>query len=223
MGSHMSYLELLADKQVQQYYNFIQKTANNCPIDHSLEHIMRTVENAKILADIFQIKNADLQNLLSACTLHDIGYVHSRKSHAMFGAIKCRSILRQHNYSAENIEIISSIIASHNSFNANCYDFDISIIAMLADKLDLCEYRYNEQFIGAENTFKSLLSIEYISFKKNDKSVDFYINCKPFASIKLLKNCPLIYKLGDYLDLASDYLQTQINLNFNIRKALTKI
>ena len=188
-----------------------------------MTHILRTLENAKILAKMLNINDSYTDNLLSACVLHDIGYARSIGSHAMLGAIECKAILKRYNYTAENIEIISSAISSHNSFDISNYDFDISIIVMLADKLDVSELRYNKYFETQNNSFNGLMLIEYTSFRSINNGIEICLNCKPTTTDNELIKCPLINKLDAYLDIASRYLKKDLKLNIKIRKALTKI
>lgn len=218
----MSYLNLLEDKDVLHYYDLIENEINSCPIDHSINHIKRTIGNAEILAQLIGLSESEQQVLFSACVLHDIGYTRSRASHAMIGSFMCKPILKRYSYSDEKIEMISSIIASHNSLKIDNYDFASSIIMMLADKLDLSQNRLNLTHNSEDNTFKTLTNIDYISFKLNNDSIDIYLNCKAYTSIKLLNRCILISKLDNYLNLASKYLNIRFNLKYNIKKVLTK-
>ena len=218
----MSFIELLNDNEVINYYEKISKISNKCPIDHSLNHIKRTIENAKILAKIVGLKDNETNRLLSACVLHDIGYTHSRATHAMFGAIQCRRILSKHHYDLEDIEIISSDIANHNSLISDCYEFKESVLLMLADKLDLGNSRLNVQQLNECNELSAIGNIEYISFKSCDRSIEIELNCLPYNSIKQMQECPLISKLDKYFFIASEKLGTNIKLNINIRKAPIK-
>ena len=218
----MFYLDLLEDKDVLHYYNLIENEINNCPIDHSINHIKRTIDNAEILANLIGLSESKQQILFSACVLHDIGYIKSRNKHAMIGSLMCKRILNKHGYTTDDIEVVSSIIASHNSLKIEDYDLDSAIIMMLADKLDLSQNRLNLAYYSIDNQFKALTNIDYISFKLNDDSIEIYLNCKAYTSIKLLNQCVLISKLDNYLSLASKYLNINFSLKYNIKKVLTK-
>ena len=159
----MSYLDLLEDKDVLHYYNLIENEINNCPIDHSINHIKRTIDNAEILANLIGLSESKQQILFSACVLHDIGYIKSRNKHAMIGSLMCKRILNKHGYTTDDIEVVSSIIASHNSLKIEDYDSDSAIIMMLADKLDLSQNRLNLALYSIDNQFKALTNIGGIS------------------------------------------------------------
>ncbi len=218
----MSYIELLNDKQVINSYEMIESKINKCPIDHSLGHISRTLENAKILADLVNLNKNECDRLLCACVLHDIGYTHSRFSHATFGAMRCRHILRHYYYSEEDIEIISSIISSHNSLNLSEYEFKESALLMLADKLDIGKSRLNAGYDNENSLFKVIKNIDYVAYKRHNYSISIELNCQPFTSIYQLKSCSLISKLDDYFKIASEILGIKFKLFINIRKAPIK-
>lgn len=213
----MLYKKLLGDGEVLNLYNYISKR-NTCPFDHSITHIYRTCENAKTLADMLEINDRRKELLLSSCALHDIGYAHSRYKHAIFGALKCKNILKRYNFHPEDIEMISSAISSHNSLNLADYIFDISILTMLADKLDISHFRVNTGFIHDNSP---LLNIEYVSFERAQNSISVLLNCKPETIIKEVEVHNLVAKLDDYLELASMFFSVKFCLKINKRKALT--
>ena len=111
-----------------------------------------------VLVNLNLNKN-ECDRLLCACVLHDIGYTHSRFSHATFGAMRCRHILR-HYYSEEDIEMISSIISSHDSLNLAEYEFKESALLMLADKLDIGKSRLNAGYDNENSLFKVIKNTE---------------------------------------------------------------
>jgi len=104
---------------------------------HDFEHIMRVYKNAKKLCKEETIKS---KLVLSAVLLHDIilypkSDKHSKNS-SLKSAIKTKTILKQYNYSDDEILLITDAIRDH-SFSRNKIPKSIEgKILQDADRLD---------------------------------------------------------------------------------------
>ncbi len=123
-------------EQLASIKQYVQKIMENDPA-HDYDHIMRVYKNAEKLC---KKENASKKLVLTAALLHDIvSYPKSdkrSKNSSIESAKKAQSILKKHNFSPEDISIISDAIKDH-SYSRNKIPKTIEgKILQDADRLD---------------------------------------------------------------------------------------
>ena len=124
--------EVLGDEEkAKRIYEFAE---NSCKFSsHGWEHVVRVFE----LADrIGRKERADMEVLLVAAILHDVGRMISEEKHALASARLSEDLLRDLGFSEEKIErIIHCILAHSYSSGVTPETLEAKILSD-ADKLD---------------------------------------------------------------------------------------
>ena len=76
---------------------------------HGFEHIDRVYSTCLLIGGV---EKADMETLLPAALLHDVG--RGEEDHASVGAEKAKAILRRYEQPDENIEKIAAAISTHS-------------------------------------------------------------------------------------------------------------
>ena len=124
----------------QFIFDNVEKYMLDCTKDsaHDKEHIYRVLYFALSIAK-FE-KTVDIDVLISACLLHDIGRVEQFENpnlcHANIGSIKAYNYLINHNWSLEKAEHIRDCIFTHRYRNENLPASIEAKILFDSDKLD---------------------------------------------------------------------------------------
>ena len=125
------------DLRFQQLLKYVENNIDNSDPAHDFTHILRVVENCKMLA---RDQNVNLSVLLPAALLHDVVNLpkdHSERAKASeFSAQKAHDILKQFNYDEKEITHIRSIILEHSYSSGNAPTSIESEILQDADRLD---------------------------------------------------------------------------------------
>ena len=77
---------------------------------HNLHHTRRVINSAEKIGAHYKLSNDDWRDLLTACLLHDYGFIKSHIEHEETGAAIAKNILSNYNFTPEHIESISSLI-----------------------------------------------------------------------------------------------------------------
>jgi len=113
-----------------------KKVGKNDPA-HDFEHIMRVYSNASRLA---RMERVSPRLVLAAALLHDIvSYPKSdprSKNSSVESATKAKQILAKHNYTGEEIRIISDAIRDHSFSRNTVPETIVGKILQDADRLD---------------------------------------------------------------------------------------
>ena len=77
---------------------------------HNLHHTKRVINSAKQIGNHYNLSRDDWRDLLTACLLHDYGFIKSHIDHEEIGAQISKEILPGYYFSDDHIESISSLI-----------------------------------------------------------------------------------------------------------------
>jgi len=77
---------------------------------HNLHHTKRVITSAQNIGDFYNLSRDDWRDLLTACLLHDYGFIKSHVEHEETGAKMSKEILPEYYFSDDHIETISSLI-----------------------------------------------------------------------------------------------------------------
>lgn len=77
---------------------------------HNLHHTKRVINSAKEIGNHYNLSRDDWRDLLTACLLHDYGFIKSHIDHEEIGAQISKEILPGYYFSDDHIESISSLI-----------------------------------------------------------------------------------------------------------------
>ena len=77
---------------------------------HNLDHTNRVIKSAKKIGSSYNLSNDDWKILLTACLLHDFGFIKSHINHEETGAEIAGSILIEYGYNQDQINSIKSLI-----------------------------------------------------------------------------------------------------------------
>ena len=77
---------------------------------HNLHHTKRVINSAKEIGNHYNLSRDDWRDLLTACLLHDYGFIKSHIDHEEIGAQISKEILPGYYFSDDHIESVSSLI-----------------------------------------------------------------------------------------------------------------
>ena len=77
---------------------------------HNLHHTERVIKSAIKIGSDYDLKDSEWKVLLTACLLHDYGFIKSHVDHEEIGAELSESILKDYGYSKEEISSVQSLI-----------------------------------------------------------------------------------------------------------------
>ena len=77
---------------------------------HNLHHTERVIKSAIKIGSDYGLKDSEWKVLLTACLLHDYGFIKSHVDHEEIGAELSESILKDYGYSKEEISSVQSLI-----------------------------------------------------------------------------------------------------------------
>ena len=77
---------------------------------HNLHHTKRVINSAEEIGNHYNLSRDDWRDLLTACLLHDYGFIKSHIDHEEIGAQMSKEILPGYYFSDDHIESISSLI-----------------------------------------------------------------------------------------------------------------
>ncbi len=77
---------------------------------HNLYHTKRVINSAQKIGSHYKLSDDDWRDLLTACLLHDYGFIKSHIEHEEIGSKIAKDILPNYNFTSEHIESISSLI-----------------------------------------------------------------------------------------------------------------
>ena len=77
---------------------------------HNLHHTKRVINSAEEIGNHYNLSRDDWRDLLTACLLHDYGFIKSHIDHEEIGAQISKEILPGYYFSDDHIESISSLI-----------------------------------------------------------------------------------------------------------------
>ena len=77
---------------------------------HNLHHTERVIKSAIKIGSDYDLKDSEWKVLLTACLLHDYGFIKSHVDHEEIGAELSESILKDYGYSNKEISSVQSLI-----------------------------------------------------------------------------------------------------------------
>ena len=77
---------------------------------HNLDHTKRVISAAVNIGSNYDLSDKDWRCLLTACLLHDYGFIESHVEHEIISAKLSSQILPEYGFSETDIEIINSLI-----------------------------------------------------------------------------------------------------------------
>tara|TARA_B100002051_G_scaffold274325_2_gene315190 strand:- start:629 stop:1237 length:609 start_codon:yes stop_codon:yes gene_type:complete len=107
----MSSLESHIDPKLKQKINndFL-KYLDSKYLYHNLHHTQRVIKSAIKIGSYYDLSSNEWKILLTACLLHDYGFIKSHVNHEEIGAELAESILKNHNYNNNEISSVQSLI-----------------------------------------------------------------------------------------------------------------
>ena len=77
---------------------------------HNLSHTERVIKSAIKIGSNYELSDSEWKILITACLLHDFGFIKSHVDHEEIGAKQAESILSEYGYSTEEISSVQSLI-----------------------------------------------------------------------------------------------------------------
>ena len=107
MSNLENYINLnLKEKINDDFYNLLDSKY----LYHNLHHTERVIKSAIKIGSDYGLKDSEWKVLLTACLLHDYGFIKSHIDHEEIGAELSESILNDYGYSNEEISSVQSLI-----------------------------------------------------------------------------------------------------------------
>lgn len=107
MSNLENYINLnLKEKINDDFHNLLDSKY----LYHNLHHTERVIKSAIKIGSDYDLKDSEWKVLLTACLLHDYGFIKSHVDHEEIGAELSESILKNYGYSKEEISSVQSLI-----------------------------------------------------------------------------------------------------------------
>ena len=141
----MNYLDVLNDQEIINRFKEIDNHNDN-QFNHGLQHVNNVIENLLKLAKLLRIKEPELNYLLIACVLHDLGQLEGSEDHYL----RSKKIAANYLKDMVNQEWFDKIIPTiENHHDKNNID-NLSLfehLVLFADKMDFTYKRLDVNYI----------------------------------------------------------------------------
>ena len=131
---------------------------------HNLDHTKRVISAAVDIGSNYDLSEKDWRCLLTACLLHDYGFIESHVEHEKISAKLSSQILPKYGFSETDIQIINSLIIV-----TKLEEKPTNLLESIIRDSDL-EYLGSEDFIK----ISPLLKKEWINCKVVKSDSEFY-------------------------------------------------
>ena len=131
---------------------------------HNLDHTKRVISAAVDIGSNYDLSEKDWRCLLTACLLHDYGFIESHVEHEKISAKLSSQILPKYGFSETDIQIINSLIIV-----TKLEEKPKNLLESIIRDSDL-EYLGSEDFIKISPLFKK----EWINCKVVKSDSEFY-------------------------------------------------
>ena len=209
----MNYLDIINSDFFKQTYSKIEEMKKDYPVNHGFIHIRNVIKNAKRLAITFKLNKKEIDLLLIASTLHDIGYLIDRDDHAYNGGELAKIILKEWKFNDTDINVISNAIKNHGGKKQEEYQDKISMCLIIADKLDFISSRYNKDMLSTDKQ-KIFPHIKdtFLEYKKGIITLNIVITNN--FSIDTFNSSSYYFKLINFLNLLCNKLNSKYNIKY---------
>jgi len=209
----MNYKNILKTEFFKNTYLWIENDKKNFAVDHSFKHIYHVIEYAKVLARLFNLNKKETNLLLISAALHDVGYIKGRENHAENGAEIVKEFLTQQKMNEADIEKIYHAIYYHGGKDVKLFESEISLLLVIADKIDYAKDRYNEsKEIHEDIELYRQVNKNELEKLGNKLIIHSYIT-KNFRQ-DLLKDNYFYNKLTNFLQFVEKNTKLKISINF---------
>ena len=106
----MALSKYLPEELIELVYKDLSNKLDSKYHYHNLHHTKRVINSAKQIGNHYNLSRDDWRDLLTACLLHDYGFIKSHIDHEEIGAQISKEILPGYYFSDDHIESISSLI-----------------------------------------------------------------------------------------------------------------
>ena len=106
----MELSKYLPEELIELVYKDLSNKLDSKYHYHNLHHTKRVINSAKQIGNHYNLSRDDWRDLLTACLLHDYGFIKSHIDHEEIGAQISKEILPGYYFSDDHIESISSLI-----------------------------------------------------------------------------------------------------------------
>ncbi len=211
----MEYTELLGSEYIIDTYKKIDHIERDNPINHGFIHINNVVNNGKEIARLFGFTKREEEMLLSACVLHDIGYLLDRENHARNGAILALGYLKDNSdYNVDEIKRIAKSIASHGGVMKEDYLDKISLSLILADKMDFVKTRYDRYLCNYDRKYLPFLTIQAVKLTKEEQWYELVIDSTDRELEQNIIECDVFKRFNQIVDNINKYTEYKIRIRF---------
>ncbi len=131
---------------------------------HNLHHTKRVIASAEKIGGHYKLSDDDWRDLLTACLLHDYGFLKSHIEHEETGSKIAKDILPNYNFTPGHIESISSLILV------------TKVVSKPANLLESIIRDADLEYIGSDDFEKisEYLKKEWLACGVVDNGADFY-------------------------------------------------
>ena len=205
----MNYKDILESTYFYKAYREIEELKKEYPVNHGFIHIHNVLNNIKYIRKIFDLNDEELNLVLIAGALHDIGYLKGREDHAYNGAILASEYLKD-KLPLKDVETIAKIIRNHGGKKESDYQDKLSLVLLLSDKLDFDKTRYK---LDPRHSYNNVfLSIEKVKLKKQDKKLKLEITTSDKSLFNEMYNISFFNKLKNVFNLLEKTTQVKTNI-----------
>ena len=106
----MELSKYLPEELIELVYKDLSNKLDSKYHYHNLHHTKRVINSAKQIGNHYNLSRDDWRDLLTACLLHDYGFIKSHIDHEDIGAQISKEILPGYYFSDDHIESVSSLI-----------------------------------------------------------------------------------------------------------------
>ena len=202
------YEKLLKEEYVVNLYNGIENN-RRIPISHGFHHINNVLNYCKVLAELFNLNEEEMETLFTSAVMHDVAQAFLQPNHAYNGSVIVKEML-EYNESIDpdyikskvDIDRVCNIIKNHGGKKIEEYEDVLSSLLILADKLDITKDRLRPRYKDIDFLW-FMESIEKIDIELEDKVLKIIINTnedKSFDELNTKGGLDKILKILDIFD-----------------------
>lgn len=142
----MTYNELILDKEINEYIKYSDECLCNMGFtEHGFAHVKKVVNIVEYILTNLHCDTHIIELGKIAAYMHDIGNCVNREYHSHSGAIMAQRLLKEREFSIQDIAKISYAIGNHDENSGYPADY-LSAALILADKADIRQSRVRKKY-----------------------------------------------------------------------------
>lgn len=210
-------INILEDKTIIKYIQEADKVLSEMKFtEHNLAHVTKVAQLSSYILSELGYSEYDVNLVKIASYLHDIGNIINRNGHPHFSALLVHDLLRDKDFTLEEIFKIMSAVGNHDESSGKPVS-PLSAALIIADKSDVRRSRVRKldtkQFDIHDRVNYSVDKSELI-VNKDEKTILLKLNLNTKYS-SIMEYLTIFSTRMEFCEEASEYLGMKFGLQIN--------